>query len=53
MAPMERLKTLSVLQGGVYIKDGTVNFQNCNIYDNEAAYVSAHSFHIGPWPPWN
>ena len=35
-----------VLQGGgVYILDGTVNFQECNIYGNTAYDVSAHALH--------
>ena len=40
-------KSEQVLQGGgVYIASGTVNFQECNIYGNDADNnVSAHALH--------
>ena len=57
MAPMERLHQCerpSVLQGGgVYIRDGTVGFQECNIYGNLALYVSARAIHIRFMAPMN
>ena len=45
MDPMDQShKSERMLQdGGVYIADGTVNFQECNIYGNTAYSVSAHA----------
>ena len=47
MAPMDQSQKSEHMPqgGGVYILDGTVNFQECNIYGNTADYVSAHAPH--------
>ena len=57
MAPMDHISASpqmpSLMQGGgVCITDGTVTFNNCNIYDNEARYVSARFSCPDPLPPW-
>ena len=58
MAPMDRLqngkRTSFVQGGGVYVDGGQVTFTSTNIYGNTATdYVSACSFALDPWPPWN
>ena len=51
MDPMERLKTLSVLQGGgVLVLNGQVTFTSTNIYDNLAYDVRARLSAPDPWP---
>ena len=55
MAPVERLQKSerpSLLQGGgVFIEDGTVNFQNSSIHGNKADDVSAHAFQLRSMAP--
>ena len=55
MAPMDQSqKCKHMLQGGgVDIWDAIVNFNNCQIYNNEVKYVSARLFATYPWPPWS
>ena len=52
MAPMNQpQKSKRMLQGGgVFIRDGTVNFNNCQIYNNEVDSVSARFSVAIPWP---
>ena len=48
--PMERVKTLSVLQGGgVYVYNGRVTFTSTNIYDNDSSQAFLPPI---PRPPW-
>ena len=53
IAPMDQpQESKRMLQGGgVYVRMGNVNFNNCQIYNNEADWVSARFSAAIPWPP--